>query len=119
MIFENLPAATEYLAQAVCAAVAGSTTGFSNQSCSAYVRLDLVDEDGDYIVNDDGEEISREVRFSDHGDRNPALFADRITININNHADELTDADGDFAGFEIADWRIAEMIETATAHLKG
>ena len=49
----------------------------------------------------------------------PALFAERIAINVKDHADELTDATGDFAGFEIADWRVAEMIEAATAHLKG
>lgn len=119
MIFADLPAATEYLAEAVESRVAGAKCGYSNQSCSAYVRFSPTDENGDYLINDDGDEIEREVRFSDHADRNRSVFADRITVNLTPRAEELSDDDGDFAGFEIADWWIAETIDAAVAHLKG
>ncbi len=117
MIFANLPAATEYLAWTVADKFAGSRASFSSQSCSAYVRFSPKDADGDYLVDDDGEEINREVRFSDHGDRH-SIGSDRITINIKNRADELTDEDGNFDGYEIADWVIADWIAEASAHLE-
>lgn len=120
MIFADLPAATEYLADTVEARVAGAKCGYSNQSCSAYVRVSPTDENGDYLLDDDGEEVAdREVRFSNHADRNPSAFANRITINLTPRAEELSNDDGDFAGFEIADWWIAETIDAAVAHLKG
>ncbi len=68
--------------------------GASNQSCSRYVNIDVLDDDDDYV--DDAE---FKVRFSDHDDRHGS----DITIRIDDLITTITDDDDEYVAVEIAE----------------
>ncbi len=106
--FQNYGELTEHLARAAAASVPGAKLGFSNQSCSAYVSVGIdPDEDGD--CRDEFR-----LRFSDHAGRHGA----DMTIRIDRHAQEIRDADGDFAGIEIMDHHLEDLVAQAVEALQ-
>jgi hypothetical protein len=106
--FENLPELSADLAFALIERLADRDDlnvqfGASNQSCSRYVNIDILDEDGDYV-----EEFK--VRFSDHDDRHGS----DITIRIDHLVSDIEEG-GEFVAVEIG----AEAYEAALAEAEA
>lgn len=77
--------------------------GFSNVSCSAYVNIDVMDEDGDYVEDGDFK-----VRFSDHSDR----YGSDISIRIEDRVEVIED-EGEYIAVKISAEDYAEMLADA------
>jgi hypothetical protein len=107
--FENLPELSADLAFALIERLSARDDlsvqfGASNQSCSRYVNIDILDEDGDYV-----EEFK--VRFSDHDDRHGS----DITIRIDHLVSDIEEG-SEFAAVEIgAEAYEAALVEAISA----
>lgn len=109
--FETYPDLSEALVDMVVSKFSGRNDlevkrGFSNQSCSAYVNASSWSLDGD----GDQEEMIDDckIRFSDHSDR----YGADLSIQFNDYLD--SDVVGNV---EIADWRMAEMVDVAVKYI--
>lgn len=110
--FTNFPELTSDLAFALIDRLSADATlsvefGKSNQSCSAYVNVTIIDNEGDL-----GEEFK--VRFSDHADR----YGSDVTIRIDDQVDVIED-DGDYAETRMEDWRYEEALDRAVAAVEA
>ena len=104
--FANYPALTEALQFDLAGRIeradfggkcVSAHLGGSQQSCSAYVLIDVSDEDGEPYVDENGDsEIS--VRLSDHADRHGST----ITIRIDNLVENIEE-DGEHIETQISD----------------
>lgn len=106
MKFANLPDLTFEIREALVEALSGidgvyTQTGFSNQSCSAYVEVNVESEDGDIETF--------KVRFSDH----PDFHGSDVTFRVDAIANEIADEDGDFECFEIEDGDYNDLLSRA------
>lgn len=81
--------------------------GHSNVSCSAYLEVRFMAEDGDGdLIDIIG---GCKLRFSDHADR----YGSDLTIRI----DEAFDIE-EGNEVELADWRVGEMVNEAVAFIE-
>lgn len=86
-------------AEALTARGLSLATGYSNQSCSAYIEIVIA-------VDEDECEETFKLRFSDHADRHGSDY----TVRIERAVEELRDECGEYCGIEIADWRFEELL---------
>lgn len=120
--FDNYDELTGALVEATIALVRGSSwsaevsvrQGFSNVSCSAYVEVSFLDDDGDYLATADERETFK-LRYSNHGDR----YGSDRTVRFEHLIENSDDEDDDCTGCDIEGWRFDDLIAEGFATIKA